>query len=106
MVVAPLSSQQAVDAEAKKWGQEWLAGRLVQKVEWPTDGQETERLAQLSCDVLEKAIRTFPDASRLWMGLAASEGLAEMLEGGALSRWCFSSWQSSRGENGRRTLAW
>lgn len=64
-VSIPQSSQQAVDAEAEKWKQEWQVGADIPLLHWPEDDQHQKEMAQLSVEVVVRAAKTFPEASGL-----------------------------------------
>ena len=80
-VSMPQSSQQAVDAEAAKWKEEWQVGADLPSLQWPEDDQERIEMAQLSVEVVARAAKTFPEASGLGWDKAHPKSLLRCSEG-------------------------
>ena len=64
-VTMPQSSQQSVDAEADKWGNEWQVGADLPPLQWPEDQQDRAEMSQLTVEFVAQPARTFPEGSGL-----------------------------------------
>ena len=64
-VDAPLSSQDQVDSEGRKWAKEWQACLKVQPLQWPDHLDDAASLPGMTTDIVKKAALTFPQGTGL-----------------------------------------